>query len=246
METIISTISWLLKKVADTAVGAIVGKATQSALSKAGIFEAKCERCNTVQPAVVIPENKPFTLECSKCGNTERIFIESVDKLIVRSIRQANIAIDSANVLINQANFPQQPYSNFPSLPNSEKQLQEQTQTSTLPANEFQSAYGIIERKVIERAIQEAIYAVKNNADDYNLSMFAIKEYRVFEIGILTSPIGTTDVICPEIWIVPDSRKSIAKINAAIQKTIDESLNEIGLSLGKIITRIYDEKLPKK
>ena len=176
MEPIISTVSWLLKKLGEKMVDMTLGKVAQSVLTKVGIFEAKCERCNTVQPAISIPENKPFTLECPKCGNAERIFIESVDKLIIRSIRQATIAIDAANILINQANFPQQSYPNLPALPDSEKKFQGQIQTNTSPANEFQSAYGIIERKVIERAIQEAIQYVKVNYSKYGLSMYAIRE----------------------------------------------------------------------
>ena len=249
MEMIISTVGWLLKKVGEKVVDTVLGKITQSALSKVGIFDAKCERCNTVQSAVVIPENKQFTLECPKCGNAETIFIESVEKLIVRSIKQAIITIDTANVLMNSVNMPQLS-SSTPLLADSTNQFQQLPANAiqTSPADEFQSLYGIIERKIVERAIREAIDSVKRNYYKFNLSYsYSIKEYSIFEIRLLvTQQVEAMDLICPEIWIVPDSRKEIAKINAAIQQSVDESLKEIGLSLGKIIIRVFDERLPKK
>jgi hypothetical protein len=287
MGTLTSVAGWFLTKVTDTIVSNVIGRATQSYLNKMGVFDATCEKCKTKQSGIVIPEEKPFTLKCPTCGHVGTIYIESLTKLIIHQVNQANIVIDKANILVNrQTNNNQQPEIISPPyslLPKSgeiiESQLQpsnlsmlsdsdieklikenavlkerlsllekshfQKNEISSLPVNEFQSTHGPIGKKLVENAIRDAIENVRREYYNYDLPSGAIKESLIIEIRLSSGESKSTDVLSPEICIVPKSREIIGKINAALNSKIGRSLKDIGLTLGKVIIR-FDEMLPNK
>jgi hypothetical protein len=239
---IISAAGWLLRKVADTVASTILGKAAQTALEKVGVFNARCEKCHTTQSNVIIPEDKPFTLECPKCGHIGTILVENVDRVIIHQIKNAGIVIDTANVLIKQANTISNPgFSSLPEPGATGSIGEKKPYSSLLSINEYEASGGIIvDRKIIESTISESI-----NRVNYIYGGL-IKQFLVVDIKATVTTSDGSSMLVPEIWVVPDSRRNMGRINDFIQAYIRESLNEIGFTLEKIIIRFYEKDLPNR